>query len=315
MSMCRSMPDPASRLDEAVAQLLGHIQSTVRCTVENANGTVEREVFAVGDALQEIVNVGRQNIEDARESFEALAGSGGESNGVAELLKTQSEMATSFAGDIQRSLDRQQDATTRTNALSEKIVALSRQVAAVASQSRLLSLNASIEAARLGEHGAAFATIALEMRLLTEDVESTNMSMSDIATEMCTVLPEIEEHADTLRDRSAGFSAAMDTQLERVDAATSMLTDTVHAVRDGADKGLQAIVGASQLALSHLQFQETNAIFLNDASKEVQRACSEINAIVLNSGAGDFELTLATCEIELPSVEQGDIEAGEVMLF
>ncbi len=314
MSNCQSVPEPVARLDEAVSELVGDIQSAVRDTVEEANTTIEREVFAVGDALQAIVDVARRNIEETRASFDALAGDHGD-QGVAELLRAQSSMAHQFAGDVQHNLDRQRSATERTSSLSEKIVALSRKVADVASQSRLLSLNASIEAARLGAHGAAFATIASEMRRLTEDVDSTNMSMSDIATEKCAVLPEIEEHADVLRQRSDGFSGDMTGQLEKVDAATGMLGDTVRAVRESADRGLSDIITASQRALSHLQFQEASAVVLVRTVEDVRPASEEINALVANSGAGAVEVCIAASDDGPEYAADLDIEAGEVMLF
>ncbi len=306
-------------LSAAVSKVVERARRSIRETVDSANTTTEREVVAVGEALNEVVAAARSHIQHTRASFEALAGNDGEQS-VAELLVAQSSLASTFADDVTAVLDRQRAAAARTSSLSTEIVALGKKIGDVAFQSRLLSLNASVEAARLGEDGTTFGTIALEMRRLTEAVESTNKTMSRIAREICEVLPEIESHAETLRTRSEDFSTQMQTQLKRVDSATSMLSETLRNSQGEADQRLEAIIGASQRALSHLQFQDTTAQQLVSAAKNMDKAADEITSLVAQSGAGDMVVVQQPVVSVRPSAAASNkpasgIEAGEVMLF
>lgn len=62
---------------------------------------------------------------------------------------------------------------------SEKIKTIVHIVQDLSSQSKLLSLNASIEAARAGQHGAGFGVVAKEMKKLSEDTREAVKQISE----------------------------------------------------------------------------------------------------------------------------------------
>ena len=73
---------------------------------------------------------------------------------------------------------------------SEKIEDIISQIESIASQTNLLSLNASIEAARAGEAGRGFAVVAGEIRDLANQ---SAKSAVDTRTLVANILFEIDE--------------------------------------------------------------------------------------------------------------------------
>jgi methyl-accepting chemotaxis protein len=111
-------------------------------------------------------------------------------------------------------------------------------VEVVAHQTRLLSLNASVEAARAGAAGKGFAVVAAEVRDLARRSEDAARKIHDIVNAS---ISEIEQGA-MLTDRVDESVRHTD---ERISEVSSIVGDIVRLTRTGRDQS-QEVVGITR---------------------------------------------------------------------
>ena len=170
-----------------------------------------REVLEQIDATLEVFSRASDTIEDgARETLRAASAARAR---VADVLSGSNALreTTHFAADV------------------------TREISAVADQTRLLALNAAIEAARAGEHGRGFAVVAHEVGELA--------SLAGGAAE------RVLHHIDNVSVQSARVAASIDetsVALGDVDDATRRIDDTVAAQRAATEQGQATLSAATQ---------------------------------------------------------------------
>lgn len=102
----------------------------------------------------------------------------------------------------------------------------------VADQTKLLGLNAAIEAARAGDHGRGFGVVANEVRKLAEDsvvsAKKISVILGNIEESMKIIISGIEE--------TKGIAQMQQSTSEQVGAATTQLGQIANEMKEFADK-------------------------------------------------------------------------------
>ena len=150
------------------------------------------------------------------------------------------EIAEGSRGDMEVLVQ----AMSRINETSEKIGAIITQIEDIASQTNLLSLNASIEAARAGEAGKGFAVVADQIRNLAEqsaksavdskalieaaihEVGDGNMYAEKASTSLREVVDGIQAIADSAK-KIKEISIEQADSMEQVEATAERIAEVV----------------------------------------------------------------------------------------
>ena len=196
----------------------------------NVNATVSEIAKGAGDQAKDIEN-SSQKIVDMR----------GNLGDIVESVNTLSETSVNMsekereAAEIMDSLTESSDKTTaafsgivsqvrKTDESVEKIAEAVSLIASIATQTNLLSLNASIEAARAGEAGRGFAVVATEISKLAEQ---TNESAGIIEGIIHNLSEESKQTVETINS----VTEMIEGQKSRVDETRAKFSDVSEGIK------------------------------------------------------------------------------------
>jgi methyl-accepting chemotaxis protein len=165
--------------------------------------------------------------------------------------------------------------------LSERTLQVGEIVTTVkdlAEQSNLLAFNASIEAAKAGEHGRGFAAVAMEMRNLAEQSRQA-------AVQVRSILGEIQKYAReaALATEEGSARAALATGRSRsagqaIEGLAAVIRESAGTARAIADRTRQQAATAADLVSAIAELSEATRTGAEDSAAQEDRA-TEVAAV------------------------------------
>lgn len=195
----------------------------------------------------------------------------------AETSAQATAQAASMIEENQEKMKLMMDAMNKIQETSQQVVGIIQTIEEIASQTNLLSLNASIEAARAGEAGKGFAVVADEIGKLAQESSKAANNTREL----------IEISMEEIIKGNAIANGAMNSLKESVDAVNhvnEMIQNTAEDAAVQAENMKQLRIGIEEI---------THGIQDNSAASEETSATSEelaAQAEILNKMVQKFEL-------------------------
>ncbi len=153
------------------------------------------------------------------------------------------QQARHYADDAEKSRDQMEAmmaAMERINQTSNKIGNIISEIESIASQTNLLSLNASIEAARAGDAGRGFAVVADQIRDLADQSAKAAISTRELIEGS---LQEVAEGSQAAEQASTSILSVVEGMKQIADTSKelSLMAETQAAAMREAEKGVNQI--------------------------------------------------------------------------
>jgi methyl-accepting chemotaxis protein len=150
------------------------------------------------------------------------------------------------------------DCIEKINESTDKIGEASKIIEGIASQTNLLSLNASIEAARAGDAGRGFAVVADEIRTLSdgsaESVNQINLMIRELRASVDNATGQSENVRDAVDKQVAGVENTRESyknisdNLEIINEEIRLLGDVSRAMTNSCDTVSRSMLNLSSAA-------------------------------------------------------------------
>lgn len=206
----------SSAVDDISKGAVSQAESIQTAVIET--GTIGNDVNLITDNVGILNDASNKMKESCNATIEAL-----------DALITQSEKVSASVISISETID-------RTDKSAKAITEFTDAINAIATQTNLLSLNASIEAARAGDAGRGFAVVASEIsNLATQSKESAD-KINEIVSEL---QKDASESVDVMQILSKNFGEQgdqLDATKSSIDEMTADIDDVVSSASEISDK-------------------------------------------------------------------------------
>ena len=279
---------------------MDHVMHSVETITAGATSQAED----TKNASDNIMYMGNLIIETGKEaaalneSADIMMASSDKTSGTIEELKNISEEV----GKVVKMIAEQ---TEQTNASAMTIREAAEFISDIASQTSLLSLNASIEAARAGEAGKGFAVVADEIQTLSEQSNDASGNIDQIVNtlianseHMVRAMQHMQEVIGRQNQHIISTEESVNEVVEEINASVQNIRSIENKTQElehARKEIVDTIAGLSDIAESNVtSTQKTSGVIIevSERFKEVQQSAKNLRetADVLEQNIENFTI-------------------------
>ena len=281
-SEATSLTEKASTVSSSSVQLMSQVKK-MQDSVESQNAAITETSAAMTEISANLSNI--NEIADKRKAS------------MTEMVKTLDSQLTLIKKVVTE--------VSKVQASSDGIAAFVETVNNIASQTNLLAMNASIEAAHAGNAGKGFAVIAMEIRKLSEQTAKNAENISDLLKNNTLLVKSATESASNC----ANYTDNSNTELRNTILAIEEILAGIGEMDIGTRevmKALQNIVDESQIT-NDLVVNSVNEISQQD---EAIRHISDFTT-TLQERVNSLDSLLTDIKIAITNVHDAAVKNAE----
>ncbi len=280
--LMHSISDTTSYVASASEELSASASQSAKASEMVANSctsvadSCSNQITAVSGVSQETKNF-VENMQEFKDAISRTTEMIDSTNDAATKGAADMNNATSMMGTIKNSVENTAVVVENLGNELKNIDSFVETIAEIASQTNLLSLNASIEAARAGEMGKGFAVVAGEISKLADQ---SNEAASRITELISDIMKRSNEAVDSMRAGAQSVVEGTETVNEAGDTF-SHIVDMVHSISEQSARMSEIVVHLSEgtdTIADNIQKIEAMSVNVADETQNVSAASEEQSA-------------------------------------
>jgi len=290
------MNQSAVSVTDLIAQV-NEVSNKINVSSTDNSATIEELAAGMEETTATTATI-EQNIHlmngQANDIVDLAVKSGNESNEVllrAQKLKETTEKSTKIARGMYETVKTKTNEAIEDAKAVEKINELTNVIMEISSQTSLLALNASMEAARAGEAGRGFAVVAEEIGNLAEQTSSTVTNIGDIVKDVNFTVEKMqgvlsdtiiflektvfadyksfEEVGEKYDADAIEFQNSMGTVKDSIEK----LIEIIHEISDSVS-GINDMVNESAVGITDIADKTSDTVIQTEKNYELVSSCT-----------------------------------------
>jgi hypothetical protein len=269
--------------------------------LERARQLSEEGVLTIGREMAGVSTLAREHMQSLGDLSQQFSESS--TNSVAANVVALTQQVRDVRNDLIDRAERQVHGVKRAQEWTAAIMRLGQAITDIAASARILTFNARVESARIGEQGKGFAVIAQAVQDLAAQIRTANQSVTAIVRQLATALPELQSEAQ-------GIATTITRDTQRLEDQLAAVNLGLDAARIASSDGLaRNSLAAAQMharvetVLEAMQFQDRASQLLVEAAAQ----CDQVLAF-----AGLTELELQGHDVHQVGALGRQVEAADV---